>query len=264
MSQFTFRRKLWLSLLLLLKSLLLLWLKLPGKLILLLELLLLLDKLLLLRLLGAGSGDWLSSSGIKLCLEPGIRPGRALLLLLGLKVVLPGDESGLRSGGLLKSGGSSLLEILLELLKLLLELLWLLLELLRLLLELLLLLLESRLSLEGLLLGESLLLLLLSLELSSLFLQLLLPSLFLNLLLSEPLSLLLCLDLSLFLSLSSSFLLKFSGDYLGQSVRVKGDEHVEGMLEDVISQVVELVGTKSLQLRAQGSELLVELRLFLS
>lgn len=70
--------------------------------------------------------------------------------------------------------------------------------------------------------------------------------------------------MSLSLSLSSSLLLKFSGDYLGQSVRVEGDEHVEGMLEDVISQVVELVGTEPLQLWAQGSELLVELGLFLS
>ena len=53
-------------------------------------------------------------------------------------------------------------------------------------------------------------------------------------------------------------------NYLGQSVRVEGDEHVEGMLEDVIGQVVELVGTEPLQLRAQGSELLIELGLFLS
>ncbi len=36
------------------------------------------------------------------------------------------------------------------------------------------------------------------------------------------------------------------------------------MLEDVISQVVELVGAEPLQLGAQGSELLVELGLVLS
>jgi len=74
----------------------------------------------------------------------------------------------------------------------------------------------------------------------------------------------LCLNLSLSLSLSSSLLLKFSGDDLCQCVGVEGDEHVEGMLQDIISQVVELVGAEPLQLGAQGSELLVELGLLLS
>lgn len=274
MPEFTLRRELGLSLLVARRSLLLellnkllLLLLLRRKLLLLswckLLLLLLLEKLLwlllwllLLRLLR----NRLPSSGIKLSLEPWVRStwllASLLLFWLLLEVVLPRDKSRLRSRPLLEC--RSLLLGLLEALLLLLKSL-LLLE------SRLLLLLEGRLLLERiLLLSESISRLLLLLGLEPLLLLLLLSPLLISLLLSYSVSLLLLLQLSLSLNLCGSLLLKFSGDHLCESIRVQGDEHVEGMLQDLISQGIELFSTEPLQLRAKGSKLLVELGLLIS